>query len=67
VDFQLRLVLVSSIESIKFFVSVLSPDHKTSKVTTRSKEKDIQTVHVENINARKVAERMKEVSLFFHK
>lgn len=59
------LVLVSSVEGIKSLISILGPDDESSKVTSRGKEEDVQTVDVEDVNTRKVAERFKKGSLLF--
>jgi len=61
----LGLVLVSSVEGIKFLISILGPDDKSSKVASRGKEKDVQTVNVKDVNTRKVAERSEKGSLLF--
>jgi len=65
VELQLGLVLVSSVEGIKFLISILGPDDKSSKVASRGKEKDVQTVNVKDVNTRKVAERSEKGSLLF--
>jgi len=65
VELQLRLLLVGSIESVKFLISILSPDNEAAEMTTRGKEKDVQTVDVKDINTRKVTERSKKGTLLF--
>jgi len=63
--FQLGLGLVSSVESIKSFISILSPDNESSEMTTRGEMKNVQAVNVEDINTGKVAESSEEGSLLF--
>lgn len=64
-ELQLGLVLVSSIKRIKFFVSILGPDDESSEMTSRGKEKDVQTVNIKDVNTRKVTERFEKGSLLF--
>jgi len=65
VELQLGLGLVGSIESIKFFISVLGPDNESSKMATGGKEKNVQAVNGKDVNTRKVAEGSEESAFLF--
>jgi len=65
VELQLGLFLVSSIERVKLFISILCPDDESSEMTTRGKKKNVQAVDTEDFNTRKVAEGSEKSSLLF--
>jgi len=65
VKLQLRLILISSIERVELFISILCPDNESSEMTTRSKKKDVQAVDIEDFNTREIAEGSEECTLLF--
>jgi len=61
----LRFGLVSSVEGIKLLIGILGPDDESAKMTTGSKEEDVQAVNIENVNTGKVAEGSEESTFLF--